>query len=62
MDIQEAIFIMYREDLKNFVQRYRNILDKIGYSNAPTSTCNSLVLLENALKSVNYLIKCEKIK
>lgn len=60
MDIEEIIFIMYREDLKNFVQKYRNLFDNIGYLNVPTSTCNSLLPLEDALEQVNYTIKCEE--
>lgn len=60
MDIEEVIFIMYREDLKNFIQKYKNIFNKIGYNNAPISVCNSLLPLKDALEQVNYTIKCEE--
>lgn len=60
MDIEEIIFIMYREDLKNFVQKYRDIFNKIGYLNVPTSVANSLLPLEDALEQVNYTIECEE--
>lgn len=61
MDTQEIVFIMYREDLKHFIQKYRDIFfNKIGYINTPTSVCNSLLHIEDALKGVDYTIKCEE--
>lgn len=54
LDISELMFIMYRDDLKHFKEKWRDIFEKVGYLETPTSICNSMVGIERELESLSW--------
>lgn len=59
MDCEETVFILFREDLKNFINKWEMLFNKVGYSNVPIDSANALCSMESALKHTDYKIKCE---
>ena len=60
MDRRELLFIIFREDLKRFVDKWRTVFDTVGYLDVPTASSNAMVALERELKFVDYKIPCER--
>ena len=62
MDTEEVLFIVFREDLKRFVDKWSTVFNIVGYSNVPTANANAMIKLGKALESVDYTIPCEERK
>jgi hypothetical protein len=60
MEAEEVLFIMFREDLKKFINKWETVFDTIGYSHVPITNANAMVALRRELKFVDYKIPCEK--
>ena len=60
IDAEETLFIVYREELKTIVNKWKTIFNTIGYLNVPTSVANSFLSIKDALSQVDYTIPCEQ--
>lgn len=58
MDCEETIFILFREDLKNFMNKWEMLFNKVDYSNVPIASANALCQMKSVLKHTDYKIKC----
>lgn len=60
MDEEEVLFILFREDLRNFIDKWEMLFEKFGYLNVPTTSANALLSIEDVFKRINYEIKNER--
>ena len=59
MDTEEVLFIIFREDLKRFVDKWNTVFNIVGFSNVPIADANAMIKLKKALECVDYKIPCE---
>lgn len=58
MDKAEKNLIKFRNDLRNFIKKWRTEAMNDGYRSMPIAVCNSLVRLEDELKYYNdYVVE-----
>jgi len=60
LSAEEAIFIMFREDIRHIYSKWEQFMEEDEHDNAPHSVCNNLLRLSDILMDMDRKLDCEK--